>query len=145
MDDPNLPYTIFDKVEGKPQMLKMAPVYKEVPFVLADALLWRVPARGVTATSRRPGYTDTIAKDPGAALFCGLNLVDWLGAGTLVSAVASARGVRPIGEAKIEGTCVVLKIMGFDNSDGATNSCTFDFESTTGAGSKTIFFTKPVR
>lgn len=30
-DDPSLPYTVFTKVEGKPQLLKKAPVHVPEP------------------------------------------------------------------------------------------------------------------
>lgn len=110
--------------------------------VLSDALLWRVPARDRPVSSRTRGYSPMLVKAPAAEVFCGLNLVDWLAGATLVSVTARTRGVHRLGMARIEGTCVVVKIAGFDDTDGATNSCTFDFVSTTGSDFRTVFFTK---
>lgn len=111
------------------------------PVNLADALLWRVPARQ-GAVSRAPGHTDKLVKSLAAAVFCGLELVDWLADEALLTVSARARGVLQLGQPQIEGSCVVLRVGGFDNLDGATNSCTFDFTTATRSATRTVYFTK---
>ncbi len=113
----------------------------EIPVNLADALLWRVPARqGVV--SRAPGHSDKLVKSLAAAVFCGLELADWLADEALLTVSARARGVLQLGQPRIEGSCVVLKVSGFDNLDGATNSCTFDFTTATRRATRTVYFAK---
>lgn len=80
-----------------------------------------------------------IYKTPTAELLYGLDLVDWLATtGTQLSSVSAAvQGVTLVGDPFIDGTKVCAWINGFDQTDGAINTCTFAFAGTDGKSSDT--------
>jgi hypothetical protein len=87
-----------------------------------------------------------IEKTPGAELYYGINLADWLSeiGQTLQSCSATAVGVSIMEAAAIQGTIVYALIGGLDLADGAENSCTLSFVCADGKSkdSRTLHFTR---
>ena len=130
-----------------------------IPVDLPESRLYCVPAERRIFSESPRGYNvtietyfvkdgrPTIYKTPAAKLNYGYDLKDWLAeiGADLADVSAEVVGVAKTHEAKIQGTCVYVNLEGLDESEGATNSCTFKFTADDPDASydeRTIYFIK---